>query len=298
MLFRSIDDPQVVHYDGFSHGIDIDVTDPIWGYSIKYALFEGDFSNVDLENLTYTEVCPTFTEIGTYNYYVVIEAPNYQPLAKVVTLKIDNLGPQTGVAVQSYSGEYDGEYHGPLLDFNNLVAGLKMNDIYISYHLGDASEPNPDWLSISSLTEISSGVYSIPLFKDANESVTQPYKVTVRVQAHNHALIEVTVTVLIKPLKFALATENFSGVFDNQYHTAILKATNPGHVLQLYEDKLQEANPSLVYRYYFTNTITGDAKDYVTLTVKYSSTPAPGGNTSGFSLVPLRYKDVDRTSVV
>lgn len=292
-----IDDPQVVHYDGFSHGIDIDVTDPIWGYSIKYALFEGDFSNVDLENLTYTEVCPTFTEIGTYNYYVVIEAPNYQPLAKVVTLKIDNLGPQTGVAVQSYSGEYDGEYHGPLLDFNNLVAGLKMNDIYISYHLGDASEPNPDWLSISSLTEISSGVYSIPLFKDANESVTQPYKVTVRVQAHNHALIEVTVTVLIKPLKFALATENFSGVFDNQYHTAILKATNPGHVLQLYEDKLQEANPSLVYRYYFTNTITGDAKDYVTLTVKYSSTPAPGGNTSGFSLVPLRYKDVGNYNI-
>ncbi len=286
---------QTVPYDGYEHGIDVEVTDPEYNYTIYYAILEDemlDYTNVDPAKLNFRTVCPLFEDAGIYHYWVKVEAPNYQPTEIThVTLTIDNnSGKRQNIAIQDYEGFFDGKYHGPMFDLTNIDPNLKPEDLDISYYFGDGTVAEPKWYS-GSLELVSGSMYHLPILHDATDD---PVMVTVRSKVLGYALTQITVGVWIKKLQLHLEPVSYEGTFDNKYHTVYLQTiAGSGHTLEILEEDIQAKVPYIKYRYYFGTD--KETAQYVDLSVRYSATPAISGNTSGFVSTPVRYINSRKT---
>jgi hypothetical protein len=86
-------------YDGKAHGINVTVTTPKDGYTVKYGEKEGTY---DKNSLTYTDA-------GVYTVYYKVIATNYVPVtgsANVeITAKDDRLTIELGKSEYTYNGE-------------------------------------------------------------------------------------------------------------------------------------------------------------------------------------------------
>lgn len=284
---------KTVHYDGFVHSIEVNVIDPL-GATILYAYSPNGTVNVDPEELSYSKICPTFTEIGDYHYYVKVESPNYTTWGPVpVCLTIDNNGPDTGIVVTGESTVYDGDFHGPIFDFTNAASGVTPASLDLYYYLGENST-TPNWINttLSPLLDASGNPipnkYTLPLFIDAQ---TDPYLINLQLRVRGYKLVEYPeVKVEIKPLALDLVINGWSGIFDNQYHTVTLSKGSTCYDLVVTGDinDTDPLNTQLVYKYYFTAT------DFVVLKVYYSATN-PHGNIKAMQSDVLKYKDSSPT---
>ncbi|MDE6584471.1 MAG: hypothetical protein K2K15_03625, partial [Anaeroplasmataceae bacterium] len=287
-------DDDTASYDGYPHKLTTASVQEPWHATIEYAVIPNDYKDSDLENLVLSTTCPSFVEPGTYTYYVQVSAQNYEPDYRIVTLEIDNNGPKQNISITGETVVYDGKYHGPIFDFS--YANVDPSDIEISYYVGDNTVVNPQWITVT-LDEREDGTYYIPLYVNAcpitGGNVT-PYTVTVRTLAKGYGISSATVNIIISPLEFNLGVVPYSKVFDNKYHTLLLKGTNPNHRLEIVSD-LEETTPVLKYRYYFDTD--PESSNFVDLDVRYSELPPMGGNTAGYLPTILRYKDVGQYQV-
>lgn len=280
-------------YDGFSHGIVVTPTDPVTA-SVGYCLLTGTENNLtpeDYAKLSYSSNCPQVINLGTYQYAVRLEHPNYNPTYMIVTMEIDNTGDPHNVYVTGYEGFYDGRYHGPIFNLAGAVpeAGTDGENLLISYHEGGRNVVNPTWTT-SSLTIAEDGTRYLSIYRNAMPSAT---KVTVRILLRNFAYYEQEVDIFIKNRSLNLAVENYRAVFDNEYHTVLLKALDPNHTLVV-TNELKEKG-TITYRYYFgkddPSTPENELENtpYEILDVRYHENPNVVMNSS---LTMLKYKDV------
>ncbi|MDE7263419.1 MAG: leucine-rich repeat domain-containing protein [Anaeroplasmataceae bacterium] len=280
-------------YDGFSHGIVVTPTDPVTA-SVGYCLLDGTENNLtpeDYSKLSYSSNCPQVINIGTYQYAVRLEHPNYNPTYIIVTMVIENTGDPHNVYVTGYEGFYDGLYHGPIINLSGAVqeAGAEGENLLITYHEGGMNVANPTWTT-ASLTIAEDGTRYLSIYRNAMPSAT---KVTVRILLRNFAYYEQEVEIFIKNRTLSLTVENYRAVFDNEYHTVLLKALDPNHTLVV-TNELKE-NGTITYRYYFgkddPSTPENELENipYEILDVRYHENPNVVINSN---LKMLKYKNV------
>ena len=87
-------------YDGAYHGLNVTVTDPSAGYTVKYGSSEGNLSTTVL----------TYKNAGTYNIYYSIYKNGYQTVSSMRTVTIGRA--DASITLSDKSVSYDGNAHG------------------------------------------------------------------------------------------------------------------------------------------------------------------------------------------
>lgn len=265
------------HYDGYPHGITVNVTDP-WNAQISYAIVELNDGSIDFEQLSYTNVCPTFIEEGTYFYVVRITALNYTTVYETATLTIDDNGNNMGVAVVGWTGPYDALYHGPTFS-NNL---LSLDGAQVFYANGDSWNADTVWntfFTVSNSTNLTQ-----PLFIEAGT-----YDIVVKIMAKGYKISYTIVTIDIEELTLDLNIKGYSGVYNGEGHTGIL--SNPSGLL-VTDDLIINGTTFENLKYTYKMMI-GGTENVLDLDVYYSSVNNHGNpNSTTWTKTPIKFKDV------
>lgn len=148
------------------------------------------------------EFCPTYTEVGDYDIYFQITAPNYQTVYGKSHLKIDK--GTIIYTVQDLQADYNGYYHE--IDMRVQVADAAKTDI--TYYT-DAQHQNK----------------VEPYFKDATNGKQNIYY---HIDAgSNYESIDGVTTVDIRPATITYKLEDISTLtYDGDKHGAVLSTTN------------------------------------------------------------------------
>ncbi len=137
-----------VAYDGQSHGITVNVTDPNSGYTVKYGTVEGTY---DLD------ASPTQTEVGTQTVYYQVTANNYVTKTGSATVTISEAS-AVAATVTANHRTYDGT-DKPLVnvDDSTLVGGE------MQYALGEnaTTAPAENLYTTSIPTKTDAGTYYV-----------------------------------------------------------------------------------------------------------------------------------------
>ena len=282
---------QTYNYDGFPHYLDIKLLNDIPSYATIYyaSVSQGDYGNLSseaIENLHYTTIAPSRTELGNSYFYVRVEARNFEPISGMFTLKIENQGIGQGTQVKSFAGDYDTNAYGPIIDFSSSVSGVTPADTKVYYYVGDSfNDSNVVWNEIdlwqADYGNSYDGQWILPLMSEATDT---PIKVSVRTLVKGFSVNEQVVTVHIKKLVLDLGIQNYSGTFDNKYHAVLLTKGSSCYDL-IVDDKLND-DGTISYIYYFTSSL------FVELTVRYHTSYNPMIGTAGFTTKVVKEKNV------
>lgn len=282
-------------YDEFEHSLIVS-TNPTWATVYYMEVGQGyDTSNVDPEDLSkFTTVAPSHTAIGMYYIVVLCVAKNYKTYYELVTMYIGLTGKSMTFDFNTYNGDYDREYHGFTL--SNLSEQFETLTIKVAVDDG-----NKNWFDFTiNETGVNTGIYEAELYQSAG---TYPILVLVKKPGYT-PYFSTNAEVIIKPIKLQIDADGYNGVYDGNYHTAMLKlASGSSDILYLNgkpvsywsQDQIYEfiLNDNLNYSY---QTVIGGVDHYVDLTIEYGIIPS-GANQIAWTTSVRKYINVLDTPV-
>lgn len=139
-----------VSYDGNEHYVEVNVTNPKSGATVKYSYNSG----------AYTTTVPKFTNIGTYVVSWQATATGYAPASGSYTVTINKGNPSVTMPTPKTNLGYTGEAQ-VLATGGNSASGTTIS-FATAKGSGSTSKPTTGWVtSISDLKETNAGTYYI-----------------------------------------------------------------------------------------------------------------------------------------
>lgn len=271
-------------YDGFAHSLNIS-TVPTYA-TLQYFYLDGT-TNYEDDEIPWTSVCPSFTDVGEYQIRIKATAPNYNTTIQTITMWINDDGDAFDVDIFGCEVTYDRQMHGITVFESTLTHGLSFEDLVFEVALKDGSA-NPKYYT-PNFVETSPGIFTADLYSSAGE-----YPLLINVYSRGYTPKKLgtttadTVKVIIKPLEFELEVDYFSGIYDGKWHTPILKlASGSSDTLDIIGlDDFYSTGSAITYNY--TKEINHVLETF-TLKVEYGTLV---GGSIVYSKNIAKYKDV------
>ena len=230
-------------YDGKAHGINVTVTTPKTGYTVKYGEKEGTY---DKDSLTYTDA-------GNYTVYYQVTAQNYETVNGSATVEITTRG---------LDNDPDGDGSEDA-DGNVIIA---LDPAEYTYD-GTAKEPAVTVTDKDTGLVVPAGEYKVA-YKDNVDAGTA--KVTISDVAGGNYVVNGVKTFTIKEAAMTVAARGYKGEYDGKAHGINVTVTTPktGYTVKYGEKEGTYDKDSLtytdagVYTVYYKVT----AKNYVAVT--------------------------------
>ena len=266
----------IVDYDGYYHEYAIEVTEPLYGYTVSYSL----------DGVNWTQIPYSFDEIGIYQIYYKIEAPYYDtvysirdgsvnPIDFIITDDRLPIYDSSLADIQSKSFEFDTLEHSIAVNVTKPADSDFMNVFY-------SVDNGQTWLSY------------LPTFTDPGE-----YVYSVKIAAQNYRSYTAQATLTITPREFKdLSLNDYLGVFDAQYHTVTITSDR----LITEQIPITSIDPvtgneitTYVTRYYYLDYMTPTDTEPTKVEVTFDYTSNPYVVDAGYGWDPnLAYKDVGK----